>query len=338
MGLLVFRQGEEYGVIDFKRINDYELEIEYWIGDPDVTDFSDASLELGRQDAVISVPNIVSKTQFSNSYLGYEFTFPSRWNLDEWSDSNLNTYYNGNIDTQRGSSMNISIKAIPRNGFTLEQHIDDELSGDREDFIENSRKSLNSVKGILLLGFSPQWSIPHIREKMVFVTDNYRVVIMFMADNAVFTGGDENKSNWEDFVNSVKQISSTTGISVAQKQEIEMLKNELENRKSLLEKDRVSGKAQNALSWEKNMETEKANWEKERIEFKESWDLAIQQLNEDFESELKDFLDSSNQEIENFENQINDMKEIQFNEQTNLISRWDSEIVARQNRIRRNVR
>ena len=85
------------------------------------------------------------------------------------------------------------------------------------------------------------------------------------------------------------------------------------------------------------METEKANWEKERIEFKESWDLAIQQLNEDFESELKDFLDSSNQEIENFENQINDMKEIQFSEQTNLISRWDSEIVARQNRIRRNL-
>ena len=42
-GLLVFKQGDQYGVIDFIRINsDDSITIEYWVGDPGVTDFSGA--------------------------------------------------------------------------------------------------------------------------------------------------------------------------------------------------------------------------------------------------------------------------------------------------------
>ena len=45
MGLLVYKQGNQYGVIDFQGIDNSalnDLSIEYWVGDPGVTDFSGA--------------------------------------------------------------------------------------------------------------------------------------------------------------------------------------------------------------------------------------------------------------------------------------------------------
>ena len=41
-GLLVFKQGSQYGVVDFKEMTGNYLVIEYWVGDEDVTDFSQA--------------------------------------------------------------------------------------------------------------------------------------------------------------------------------------------------------------------------------------------------------------------------------------------------------
>ena len=41
-GLLVFKQGSQYGVVDFKEMTGNYLVIEYWVGDQDVTDFSKA--------------------------------------------------------------------------------------------------------------------------------------------------------------------------------------------------------------------------------------------------------------------------------------------------------
>ena len=338
MVLIVFRQGEEYGVIDFKRINNnYELEIEYWLGDPNVTDFSDVGQGLGRQEAVISVPNIVTKTQFSNNYLGYEFSFPSEWYLDEWVDQNLNTYYSGNISTNFGSSMNISIKAIPRDGYSLDQHIKDELSGDRDDFIENSRKPLNSIEGVLLSGISPQWSIPHMREKIVFVTDNYRVVIMFMADKGIFTNDSADETDWQDFVNSVTRISSTTDISDSQKQEIDMLKNELESRKIFLEQERANGVNNYLSNWEENFKNQEANWETERIQLQSNLDNEKQEFKRLYETILLDFNNSSDYEIQNLESQIEITKNDQLNEKQYKISMWDQEIEQLRNRIKIDV-
>ena len=45
MGLLVFKYGNQYGVIDFIDIdpdNDYSLTFEYWLANPGIVDFSDA--------------------------------------------------------------------------------------------------------------------------------------------------------------------------------------------------------------------------------------------------------------------------------------------------------
>ena len=41
-GLLVFKQGNKYGVVDFKEMTGNYLVIEYWVGDEGVTDFSKA--------------------------------------------------------------------------------------------------------------------------------------------------------------------------------------------------------------------------------------------------------------------------------------------------------
>ena len=42
-GLLVFQQGSQYGVLRFIDINaDAALTVEYWIGDPGITDFRNA--------------------------------------------------------------------------------------------------------------------------------------------------------------------------------------------------------------------------------------------------------------------------------------------------------
>jgi len=321
MGLLVFRQGEQYGVIDFKRIgNTFELEIEYWLGDPGVTDFSNVGSSLGKQGATITVPNIVSKTQFNNNYLGYEFSFTSEWNLEEWVDQNLNTYYSGNISTDFGSAMNISIKAIPRDGYTLDEHIRDELLADRDDFIENSREFLNSIEGVLLSGISPQWSTPHMREKIIFVTDNYRVVIMFMADKGIIV------DDWRDLVDSLRKISSTTGISDSQKQEIDMLKNELENRKIVLEQDRTNALRNYDLDWEANFNTQQANWESEKNQLQLNLSSELQDLKQYQEKSLLDFDNFMITEIQNIESQIETTKNNQIIEIKMMISFWDQDI------------
>ena len=44
MGLLVFKQDGRYGLIDFLSIDQFKLTFNYWLGDPGVTDFSNAPI------------------------------------------------------------------------------------------------------------------------------------------------------------------------------------------------------------------------------------------------------------------------------------------------------
>ena len=159
-----------------------------------------------------------------------------------------------------------------------------------------------------------------MREKIIFVTDNYRVVIMFMADKGIIV------DDWRDLVDSLRKISSTTGISDSQKQEIDMLKNELENRKIVLEQDRTNALRNYDLDWEANFNTQQANWESEKNQLQLNLSSELQDLKQYQEKSLLDFDNFMITEIQNIESQIETTKNNQIIEIKMMISFWDQDI------------
>ena len=59
-GLLVFKQGDRYGVLQFTNISSNNLTLDWWLGDPGVTDFSTAPVGNYQQPPVIDFSALVS--------------------------------------------------------------------------------------------------------------------------------------------------------------------------------------------------------------------------------------------------------------------------------------
>ena len=141
-----------------------------------------------------------------------------------------------------------------------------------------------------------------------------------MADKGIIV------DDWRDLVDSLRKISSTTGISDSQKQEIDMLKNELENRKIVLEQDRTNALRNYDLDWEANFNTQQANWESEKNQLQLNLSSELQDLKQYQEKSLLDFDNFMITEIQNIESQIETTKNNQIIEIKMMISFWDQDI------------